>query len=430
MLALSGLVVSLNGHPAAAATARAANPAAATSPGQAIVNAAASQVGVPYCDDGGGINGPTNGGVQELGCEGDTKGFDCMSLAQYAVYQGIGLTIPANGSQLTGVGTFIPPSDTTDLVPGDVTFWGGTIDSFSHSGIYAGNGEIWDAVGVDIPVQLHTFAYLEKLYNYDGAIQYFSSPSLLAGGLTAPVVGMAATPSGNGYWLANAAGDVSAHGAAVDYGSLAGTTLAAPITHIVSTPDGKGYWLVAKDGGIFTFGDAGFFGSMGGKALNAPVVDMAPTADGKGYWLVAADGGIFTFGDAGFFGSMGAVRLNKPVVGIAPDFSTGGYWEVASDGGIFSFGGAQFYGSAGALNLVQPVNGMSVTASGRGYLFVAGDGGVFTFGDAVFAGSAGGTHLNAPIVGLAADNANGGYWLVGSDGGVFTYGNAPFYGSD
>jgi hypothetical protein len=81
---------------------------------------------------------------------------------------------------------------------------------------------------------------------------------------------MAPTSDGSGYWLTNAAGDVSAHGSAVSYGSLSGTTLQAPITHIVSTPDGKGYWLVAADGGIFTFGDAGFFGSMGGKKLNAP----------------------------------------------------------------------------------------------------------------------------------------------------------------
>ena len=276
-------------------------------------------------------------------------GFDCMSLAQYAVYQVTGITLPSDGSQLSGVGTVIPASDTADLLPGDVTFWGGTLDHFTHSGVYAGNDEVWDAVGPGIPVQLHTFTYLEEIYNYDGAIRYWPrlratptptptpTPPLTPGGLTGPVVGMAATPSGSGYWLTNAAGDISTHGSAVSYGSLAGTTLKAPITHIVSTPDGKGYWLVAADGGIFTFGDAGFFGSMGGTKLNAPVVDMAPTADGNGYWLVASDGGVFAFGDAVFQGSMGAVHLNKPVVGIAADGATGGYWLVASDGGIFSF---------------------------------------------------------------------------------------------
>jgi hypothetical protein len=30
---------------------------------------------------------------------------------------------------------------------------------------------------------------------------------------------------------------------------------------MAATPTGKGYWLVAADGGIFTFGDAVFAGS-------------------------------------------------------------------------------------------------------------------------------------------------------------------------
>jgi hypothetical protein len=433
VLSLSGLALSLGAHPAGAAAPTAALVPAATQ-GDAIVAAAASQAGVPYCDNGGGISGPSYGGVNETGCSTGTAGFDCMSLAQYAVYQVTGIDLPTDGSQLSGVGTVIPASDTADLEPGDVTFWGGSLDSFKHSGVYAGNGEVWDAVGPGIPVQLHTLAYLENIYTYDGAIRYWTAstttttPPLTAGGLAGPVVGVASTPDGSGYWLTNAAGGVSAHGSAVSYGSLAGTALKAPITHIVSTPSGKGYWLVAADGGIFTFGDAGFFGSTGGEKLNAPVVDMAPTADGNGYWLVASDGGVFSFGDAKFQGSMGAVHLNKPVVGIAADDATGGYWLVASDGGIFSFG-APFLGSTGNLKLVKPVNGMTPTADDGGYLFVASDGGVFTFGDAKFQGSEGGTALDAPIVGTAVDSATGGYWLVGSDGGIFSFG-APFYGAD
>ena len=30
-----------------------------------------------------------------------------------------------------------------------------------------------------------------------------------------------------------------------------------PVVGMASTPDGAGYWLVAADGGIFAFGDAG-----------------------------------------------------------------------------------------------------------------------------------------------------------------------------
>ncbi len=34
-----------------------------------------------------------------------------------------------------------------------------------------------------------------------------------------------------------------------------------PVVGMAATPDGQGYWLVASDGGVFSFGDAGFHGS-------------------------------------------------------------------------------------------------------------------------------------------------------------------------
>jgi hypothetical protein len=242
-----------------------------------------------------------------------------------------------------------------------------------------------------------------------------------------PVTGIAAPPSGAGYWLSDAAGAVSACNLP-SWGSMAGTPLNAPVTHIVATPVGGGYWLVAADGGTFSFGDARFYGSMGGRPLNAPVVNMAPTPDGGGYWLVASDGGVFAFGDAGFFGSMGGRHLNAPIVGMAADPQNGGYWLVASDGGIFAFG-APFLGSTGSMHLQQPINGMAASAGGGGYWLVASDGGIFAFGAAAFWGSTGALRLVAPVVGMAADGATGGYWLVASDGGVFSY-DAPFYGAD
>src|SRR5664280_186684 len=149
--------------------------------------------------------------------------------------------------------------------------------------------------------------------------------------LIPPVVGMAATPSSDGYWLVDSSGNVTPHSAAVNYGSMGRTLLNAPITHIVATRDGAGYWLVAADGGTFAFGDAPFLGSMGGRQLNAPVVDITSTPDGAGYWLGAADGGVFAFGDAAFAGSMGGRHLNRPVVGIAADSATTGNCMVAAD---------------------------------------------------------------------------------------------------
>ena len=84
---------------------------------------------------------------------------------------------------------------------------------------------------------------------------------------------------------------------------MGGMPLNRPIVGMASTPDGGGYWEVASDGGIFSFGDAQFYGSTGNIALNKPIVGMASTPDGRGYWMVASDGGIFSFGDAQFYGS-------------------------------------------------------------------------------------------------------------------------------
>ena len=48
-------------------------------------------------------------------------------------------------------------------------------------------------------------------------------------------------------------------------------TLNKPIVGIASTPTGHGYWMVAADGGIFSFGDADFLGSTG--AIDAQPAD-------------------------------------------------------------------------------------------------------------------------------------------------------------
>ena len=95
---------------------------------------------------------------------------------------------------------------------------------------------------------------------------------------------------------------------ACGHGSALGSrrkSLNAPVVAVAATPGGGGYWEVASEGGVFAFGHAEFYGSMGGQPLNQPLVGMGVTLPGKGYYEVASDGGIFTFGDAQFYGSMG-----------------------------------------------------------------------------------------------------------------------------
>jgi hypothetical protein len=248
------------------------------------------------------------------------------------------------------------------------------------------------------------------------------------GHLTSPIVGMAATPDGRGYWNVAADGGMFAFGDASFHGSMGGLPLTRPVVGMAATSDGKGYWEVASDGGLFAFGDASFHGSMGGQHLAQPVVGIAVTPDGKGYWEVAADGGLFAFGDAGFYGSTGALHLNKPIVAMAPTPDGRGYWLVASDGGIFAFGDAHFYGSMGGLPLNKPIVAMASNGS-RGYWLTAADGGVFSFGSAPFWGSTGNLSLVLPVVGMSASLRGTGYWMIAADGGLFAFGSAHFYGS-
>jgi hypothetical protein len=161
---------------------------------------------------------------------------------------------------------------------------------------------------------------------------------------------------------------VFAFGDAPFLGSTGAFRLAKPVVGLAATPTGRGYWLTASDGGVLAFGDAPILGSTGGIPLARPVVGMAATPTGRGYWLVAADGGVFAFGDAAFFGSgrstastggSGAARLTAPVVGMAASPTGMGYWLAAADGGIFSFGDAPFAGSTGGIHLAAPVTGIA-----------------------------------------------------------------------
>ena len=135
------------------------------------------------------------------------------------------------------------------------------------------------------------------------------------------------TGAATGWWPPTAASSASATPAF--FGSTGALRLNEPVVGMAATPDGGGYWLVASDGGIFSFGDARFFGSTGALHLNEPVVGMAATPDGGGYWLVASDGGVFSFGDAS------VLRLDR---GPAPQPTDRGHGRHARRGRVLARG--------------------------------------------------------------------------------------------
>ena len=64
-----------------------------------------------------------------------------------------------------------------------------------------------------------------------------------------------------------------------------------PVISVAATRSGRGYWLATRDGAIYTFGDAGYYGTAVGQLRSAfvantpdPIGGMAGT--GNGYWFV------------------------------------------------------------------------------------------------------------------------------------------------
>ncbi len=354
-----------------------------------------------------------------------------------------------DGSTWTDVSPSVPDSSTPGILSSiscvsSVQCWAvGALGSFGGGGggnfqpqafIESWNGSAWS---IEPSPNVSALSFLVS-------VNCVQSVGCLAGGSAAteaqdndpglrPFVEQMTFPpaSSQGIVLSAQDGGVFNYGTAQFAGSMGGQHLNAPVVGIAATPDGGGYWLVASDGGVFNFGDAQFYGSMGGQHLNAPVVGIAATPDGGGYWLVASDGGVFRFGDAQFHGSMGGQHLNAPVVGIAASVDDSSYWLVASDGGVFNFGDASFLGSTGGQHLNGPVSGIAATPDGRGYWLVGSDGGIFSYGDAAFLGSVPGQGIvgQPPVVGISRTPSGAGYWLVGSNGAVYTYGDAAFLGA-
>ncbi|WP_137723785.1 C40 family peptidase [Prescottella subtropica] len=120
-----------------------AAPAPVSSLGQQAVKAAESRLGSPYVY---GAAGP--------------DAFDCSGLVQWS-YQQAGLNLPRTSYQQAAAGIAVSYDD---LQPGDVvSFYNG-----SHSGIYAGNGNVIHASTAGQPVKYAPVSSMP----FDGARRY------------------------------------------------------------------------------------------------------------------------------------------------------------------------------------------------------------------------------------------------------------------
>ncbi len=126
---------------------------AAFSFGQAVVAAAAGELGIPYSWGGGNAAGPTFG----IATGATTIGFDCSGLVLFAVAQASNgqIALPHSSELQATMGTPITPAD---IQPGDVIAFALGTDptDFDHIGIYIGNNEMIDAPDTGAFVRVDT----------------------------------------------------------------------------------------------------------------------------------------------------------------------------------------------------------------------------------------------------------------------------------
>ena len=69
-----------------------------------------------------------------------------------------------------------------------------------------------------------------------------------------------------------------------------------PIVGMAATRNGQGYWVVAVDGTVERSATPGFTVRRRGLRYHSPSPAIAATPNSNGYWLVGADGQVFTLG--------------------------------------------------------------------------------------------------------------------------------------
>ena len=200
-----------------------------------------------------------------------------------------------------------------------------------------------------------------------------------------PVVGMAATPDGRGYWTVTGRGVVRALGIADPLGEPRPDQLDAPVVAITATPDGTGYWLLTSKGTVLRYGSAAVLPPAAKTFGDASAaVGQAVTPTGKGYWLVHADGQVDAFGDAAQAPPPvpSPFAMDAPTVAIAASPDGLGYWTVTSDGVVQAFGTARTFPALPNQPTLGRVHALTSTPDGQGYWLLDTAGRVAAFGAA------------------------------------------------
>jgi hypothetical protein len=226
------------------------------------------------------------------------------------------------------------------------------------------------------------------------------------------VVGMAATPNGHGYVLAERDGAVVAFGDAVH---PAGPAPGPPTVAVAADPGTDGWYTVTVNGVVRATASS-TISEAPVPAAAGPVVGIAAAGEhGAGAWVATANGVVVSDGTTPPIRPPDLRLLHDPgpVVGIAATPDGQGYWLATSSGAAVAAGDAATFGATPGAPTggrpgtasnpgratardapaqdppdPAPVTGLMPTPDGRGALLVRSDGAVGPLGDAVYSGDA------------------------------------------
>jgi len=117
-----------------------------------VVLAAMNFIGLPYREGDGN----------------DRRGFDCSGFTRHIFALSLGLVLPRSAdAQATASG--LAPVEKADLQPGDLVFFNTLKRSFSHVGIYIGDGRFIHSPKSGSEVRIENMRYAYWAQRYSGA---------------------------------------------------------------------------------------------------------------------------------------------------------------------------------------------------------------------------------------------------------------------
>lgn len=137
---------------------------ASTSQAVAAVKAAQKMLGRPYSWGGGNASGPSTGTCcSPKGRSGEAiTGFDCSGLTLYA-YAKAGISLPRTAAQQYAASR---PVKRENAEIGDLVFYGSSVTSIHHVGIYVGGGYMIDAPRPGTEVRFSPLDSMSDLYGF------------------------------------------------------------------------------------------------------------------------------------------------------------------------------------------------------------------------------------------------------------------------